>query len=444
MVEFDTTSYYESLSERITEDFAEEPGYPGILLTRIEADTTGEMQEDFEELARLKHRADSLNEALNKIRERRRYIFQRPESRTRTQLLSESYDQLISTREKKDLAEIEYQQKKTKMDSLVRVRVMEKADGLLAAKKIEGYVFIEPEIFKNGVVEFHSSQPKNFLNIEILEQALQEILVEERMRETGITVTKIQELLDPITIQEFILEGSRKHKFKFMVTYLVPIIVVLFLFIGIFTSSGFLFSSIVTEKTNRVLEMLLTSARSLPLIAGKIVGLGLLGLLQISIWLLLAVILILINVIPVEEVGFLTLKNAGLFVLYFLLGYLFFASIFLGMGSLSSTDQNSNHLHQFMRILSVLPIALAILVLQSPNSMLVRILSFIPFLSPTFMILRTPLGQPPVIDYYISSAIMLISIILTVFFSSKIFSISSLIYDRRPTIKGILAMLRLK
>ncbi|MCB0296352.1 MAG: ABC transporter permease, partial [Calditrichaeota bacterium] len=94
-----------------------------------------------------------------------------------------------------------------------------------------------------------------------------------------------------------------------------PVIAILFLFVGIFTSSGFLFRSIVDEKSERVVESLLSSASSFQLVGGKIFGLGLLGLFQVLIWMSMAGLLILINLIPVKDIILLTFENAGLFLL---------------------------------------------------------------------------------------------------------------------------------
>ncbi len=418
-------------------------GIPELLLIKITADTSRELKGYFSELETIKYKLDSLNDIYNKIKERRKYIFQRPPSRTRDRLLRQSYEQLRSTREERDLKEIEYNNMKVLTDSLLRAEVVQKADSLLKDQIIEGYLLIKPEEFLAGSVEFHSILPTNFLKIEKLKEALQLMAIEQRMKTDGITSDKIEEWLKPFVIKEYQLEGGRKTEFNFLVNYLGPIIVVLFLFISIFTSSGFLFNGIISEKTNRVLEILISSTHSLQLIAGKIFGLGFLGLFQIIIWIGLTLILIFFNLIPVQEITFLNLRNAGLFILYFSLGYLFFAAIFVGVGSVLSSEEDAHHLNQFMRILSIFPVALAILVLQSPNALLVRILSFIPFLTPTFMILRTPLGQPPAMDYYISIGIMLFSILLGIVFAAKIFRIGSLLYGKKPTLKEIWKILRM-
>jgi len=175
------------------------------------------------------------------------------------------------------------------------------------------------------------------------------------------------------------------------------------------------------------------------LIAGKIFGLAVLGIFQILIWFGITIILIGLEVLHAGEIGFLSLRNAGLFLMYFVLGYLFFASIFVGIGSMFSSEDDAHHLNQFMRMLSIFPIVLAVLVLETPNSLLVRILSFIPPLTPTFMILRTPLGNPPAIDYYISVVIMLISIIISVLIAGKLFRIGSLLYGKKPSFRRVIS-----
>jgi ABC-2 type transport system permease protein len=176
------------------------------------------------------------------------------------------------------------------------------------------------------------------------------------------------------------------------------------------------------------------------LIAGKITGLGILGIVQVLIWMFLTLLLVLIRVIPAEDITILTLENAGLFLMYFVLGYLLSASIFIGIASLSSIERGPHNFTQIIRILSVSPIALVVLVLLSPNSMLVRFLSFIPFLTPTFMILRTPLGHPPLVDYYVSTIIMVITIVLFLFFSARIFRKGSMTEHPKRSLKGIMEL----
>lgn len=430
VIEFDSTNYNLALAERFNDSLNIERAAE-IQLKKIEADTSIRLADLLARQKRLQFEKDSLDEAYNQIKERRKYVFQRPASTNRENLLRQTYEQLHQTREARDLAVIEFDRIKSKNDSLIRSEVFKKADALLTAQEIQGYIVFDPTLFRQGTVEFHSLLPINFFRIDRLKQVLQEMLVEERMREEGVTSSQIREWLDPIQIQELRLEGSEKREFNVMVTYLGPIIVVLFLFIGIFTTSGFLFNSIILEQSNYIIELMISSARSAQVVFGKLIGLGFLGLLQALIWIAIAAVFVITELIPSNEVGFLTIRNGAIFVLYFMLGYLFFSAIFITVDLLSSSEERARHLNQLVRILSIFPIILAILVLESPNSFMIRILSFIPFLTPSLMILRTPLGQPPMIDYGISVAIMLIAIVLILTFAVRIFRVGRLERDER-------------
>jgi ABC-2 type transport system permease protein len=439
-VEFDTTGICQGIQERFVDVNSGASIPPYMHFITIRADTTPTMKGRFEEVAVLKSELDSLDDAYNIIKERRKFVFQKPKTPSRETTLRLTYNELIQTREARDLAQIEYQHAKTRADSLWRIETIQYADHLLNTLQLEGYLLIDPQEFSRGIVEFHSLLPSNFLEIEPLKQAVQVVIVEQRLKQEGLRVDKIQEWLEPVLFREIQLRGDDKEEFDFIINYLGPIIVVLFLFISIFTSSGFLFSGVLKEKTNRVIELLLSSVNHYQLVAGKIVGLGLLGIFQIIIWYGLTLLLIGFNVLNTNQISFLTFTNAGLFLLYFVLGYLYFASIFVGIGSLFSNEEDAHHLNQFMRMLSIFPIVLAVLVLQTPNSLLVRILSFVPPLTPTFMILRTPLGNPPAIDYLISSGIMVVSIMISIFLGGKLFRVGSLLYGKKPTLKEIFAI----
>lgn len=443
-VEFDTTGICRDIRERFMEASALSDQPPAIKIVPVQPDSSLKMLKIFNMVSQLKTELDSLEDAYNQIKERRKYIFQKPKTASRRILLKNTYADLIQIREARDLAQLEYQDAKNKSDSLWRVELQTNADRLLRKLNIEGYLLVDPVKFEQGIVEFHSLLPSNFLDMDPVKHAVQVVMVEHRLRNEGLQLDKIEEYLEPIILREIQLQGEQKQEFDFMVNYLGPIVVVLFLFISIFTSSGFLFNGVLNEKTDRVIELLLSSVSHLQLISGKILGLGILGLFQIIIWFGLTLILIGMNVLDVGEIGFFTITNAGLFLLYFVLGYLFFASIFVGIGSLFSNAEDAHHLNQFMRLLSIFPIVLAVLVLETPNSMLVRILSFVPPLTPTFMILRTPLGNPATEDYFISTGIMIVSIIISVFLAGKIFKVGSLLYGKKPSLKEIFGLFFVK
>ncbi len=439
-VEFESTGYCQEIRQRFLGSASNSPDFGRLQFVPVRLDTSDRMKRQFEFLLNRQVRLDSLEDAYNTVKERRKFIFQKPKTASRELLLRTSYEEQIQVRETRDLALLEYRRAKQTSDSLWQAETIRYADYLLNTLKLEGYLLIDPEMFSRGIVEFYSILPANFLEIEPVKQAAQVVIVEQRLKQEGLRVDKIHEWLEPIVFREIQLQGEEKQETDFLINYLGPIIVVLFLFISIFTSSGFLFSGVLKEKTNRVIELLLSSVSHGQLVTGKILGLGFLGIFQIIIWFTLTLILVLLNILDSHQLTFLSWQNAGFFLLYFILGYLFFASIFVGIGSLFSHEEDAHHLSQFMRLLSVFPIVLAILVLDTPHSLLVRILSFIPPLTPTFMILRTPLASPPPEDYIISVTIMIASIVLSIFFAGKLFKVGVLLYGKKPGFREIMGV----
>ena len=440
-VSFDSSSDCDQLIAQL-EKIQKKNRMPEIILIKIKTDTTEQLAKNIREVAFLGQRLDSLNMAYTKIKERRKFIFQRPKSHTRTLLLKNTYDQLQQTREERDLADIIYQRKKSRTDSLLRSEIRHHADSLLTTGFIDGYILITPQLFSNGTVEFYSQAPARVLPVGILKIVLQTRVVEQRLQDDGIDDSKIEEWLKPLNFREYQIDAFRETENNFLLSYLAPVVAVLFLFISIFTSSGFLFSGILREKSNRIIEILVSSCSSLQLMGGKIIGLGLLGLAQVAIWMAITIGLLKFDLLPNAGLEYLNWQNAGIFAVYFVLGYLFFAAIYVGFGSLFSSEEDAHHLTQLLRLTAIFPVALAVLVLEAPRSLVVRVLSYIPFLTPTFMILRTPVERPSEMEYGITMAIMVVSIALAIFTAAKLFRIGSLLYGKKPGVREIWGLLK--
>ncbi|MBD3225768.1 MAG: hypothetical protein GF313_13650 [Caldithrix sp.] len=203
---------------------------------------------------------------------------------------------------------------------------------------------------------------------------------------------------------------------------------------AIFTAGGYLFSGVLQEKTNRVIEVLLSYANSQQIMGGKILGMGFLGLAQVLIWFGLTAVLIAADIIPIHKISYINLTNALYFILYFSLGFLFFGSIFISVASLAPNEYDAQQVNQLLRTIAIFPVLLSLIVLAEPNSTLIRVLSYVPFLTPSFMIMRIPLsGEPLVFDIYITIGILVASIIAIIFIAAKIFRIATLMQGKKAT-----------
>lgn len=220
--------------------------------------------------------------------------------------------------------------------------------------------------------------------------------------------------------------------------FLGPFGMFLLLTLAIFFSSGYLLQGTAEEKQNRVIEVLLSSTTPEQLMAGKIVGLGAAGLLQVAVY----VVLLFLPAMLLLGVSSISLSKIALSLIFFLLGYLLFASLMAATGVLGNTVQESSQLSAVWTITSMIPLFILPTVGQAPDSALARGLSYFPLTAPTMMLLRIGAGLTRTSDLFISAAILLVSVYFAVKGSAKIFRAASLLYGKRPSGSELLRWLR--
>lgn len=251
---------------------------------------------------------------------------------------------------------------------------------------------------------------------------------------------------DPLeNLQTRILSGTGQERGGGMFfTFLIPYFLAIFLIMTIFSSSGYLLQSVAEEKENRIVEIIISSVRPTELMAGKVLGLGALGLTQVLVWLGsawgftggMATILAMVGSIGIPARVFI------LGVVYYLLGYLLYAVLMAGVGALGTTMRESQQLAGIFSFIAVIPYMMVSFVMVNPNAPLARAFSFFPLTAPTMMMLRIPLGDVPWVDVAGSIGVLLLSIPAALWFGAKLFRVGLLIYGKRPTLREIGRILR--
>jgi ABC-2 type transport system permease protein len=204
--------------------------------------------------------------------------------------------------------------------------------------------------------------------------------------------------------------------------------------------------SIIDEKTSRIFEVMLATIRPEAMMAGKIIGVGGVGLTQVAIW--LAAVLALAGASVGVHLGgdtFHIALSAGqviFFFVYFILGYLLYASIAAALGAMTNSEQE---LQQFNMIL-VLPLLFCFVMLgtlvATPDSTAARILALVPPFTPLLMYLRVSLGHPKHWEVALSLILTSASILATIWITSRIYRIGVLMYGKRPSISEMFRWLK--
>lgn len=312
------------------------------------------------------------------------------------------------------------------------------ADKNILQKKIEGYLFINIPAPDSLIVEYRSGSLGNFRDLKRFEEVLNKIRIRKELLNSGINPEIISSLQKNIQIKQIRIEESgREGKQDFLIVFFSSFIFIILLMMMVIYSGQMLVRSLIEEKSNKLIEVLISSCTPDELLTGKILGLSSLGLTQISIWALIGLGLVGSAVVPPEM-----FENILLMLLYFVLGFVFYTTLFVGIGSIVTTEQEAQQITTYLSLTLMLPIVIAMPAIQNPDVLILKIFSYIPLTIPSVMLLRVNIAPVPVIDLLITVSIMLISIYIMIKLSAKIFRIGILSYGGRPTIKEIISWIK--
>ena len=227
----------------------------------------------------------------------------------------------------------------------------------LLDNKLTNYFVIPENYTATGKIIIYSSK-KNFADNMKIEDQIRNFLLDNLLKNEPPDI--IERIKKPIDSEYFTLnEKGLKSEDSGFTIILLPLVFSMLFTLSIFTSSGFLLQSVIEEKENRIMEVILSSVSHKDLLTGKIIGLGALGLTQIMIYLIVAAGIILINplalVLIVTQIHIsIPLLVAG--IIYFVLGYIVFASIMAGVGAVATTSREGQQIAGIFSLAGVFPL----------------------------------------------------------------------------------------
>lgn len=227
-----------------------------------------------------------------------------------------------------------------------------------------------------------------------------------------------------------------------------PMVFAYILWISIFTISQMLLTNTIEEKSSRILEVLLSSVSPLQLMMGKIFGIAMTGLLMVGSWTLSFVLifkylpgLLQLKIdIPLDQIATDPYLLTS-FLVYFTLGYLFYASLLVGVGAACDTLKEAQNLMGPISIVMMIPIMAIAFLAQDPNSRLAVIMSYIPPFTP-FVMMNRAAGPPTLMEYVTTTALLLVSIVIVMWAAAKVFRVGILMSGKAPSFKDIIVWIK--
>ena len=309
---------------------------------------------------------------------------------------------------------------------------------------LDGYLVIPEDVSEEGKATFYGKRAGNLKAYERIERALSHAVIGRRLEAEGMDYGSISHMIRGVKVEALRLKKGEEKKGEFMLVYLTSFIFIMMLYMTILLWGVAVMRSIVEDKNSRVIEVLLSSLRAKDLMMGKILGVGSVGLTQYAIWAGFAGLLWVyaMSMGGLGQYVHFTPVTLLFFVIFYVLGFLFYSTLFAMIGSVCNTDQEAQQLQTPVVLCLVFTLVTPMAVLQNPDGMFATIVSMIPFFAPITMFLRINILMPPLWQIALSIALLVAGIYIAGLVTAKIFRIGILMYGKRPDIREILKWMK--
>ena len=355
-------------------------------------------------------------------------------------------------------------------------------DSALTDSDLSGVLLI-PEAVASGTasVEYYSDSPSSLSLETLLTSRINSIIETHRLKQYNID--NLSDILDSVhsdvTIRNirYTADGSTSSQSSTMLSYILGVVLTFLLYMCLLIYGQMVMTSIIEEKNNRVLEIVVSSISPTQLMLGKILGICLVAVTQIVIWgvLIAAMSALLLPVLlPGEIVSQMTALNAGqldltaatidtdllqaismlgnvgyiinlfaLLLLFLIGGFLLYSAVFAAIGSAVDNIQDASQLQSIIIFPIIIGIIVGLTAASDPTSSLAFWTSLIPFTSPMVMMARIPSGIPGW-QIALSAVVLYATFIALVWVAAKIYRIGIFMYGKKPTLKDLIRWTRYK
>ena len=313
-------------------------------------------------------------------------------------------------------------------------------------KKVDGFLLIPRDIKKNRKVQFYALNVSDFETNKYISASVQEIISRQVLDEQRIDPDIVREATRGIEVDTFKVKKAGVTKSSSDMEYIMSVFMLTILFSIIMAYGQLIMRGVLEEKNSRIVEVLISSTNARNLFYGKILGIGLAGLTQVALWILLAVVFIGQSAfnINMDVMNFLTLELGLYFVVFFILGYFMYSILFSIVGASVNTDQEAQQFSAPISYLLIIPFVLGVMVTQNPNSLPVVVASLFPLFSPTLMFMRISVAMPSMWQVALSLVLSALFTWFMAWLGAKIFRTGLLMYGKKPSIQEIIKWIRYK
>jgi len=322
---------------------------------------------------------------------------------------------------------------------------------------LDGFLIVSDATVADGRAEYRGANVSSMTDMRALQNVLRGAVFAERLQREGVepaVVGRAQIAVEMATVK--IVDGKvtgESGESTFFLAYFIWFL----LYMAILLYGVQVLGAVVEEKASRIVEVLVSSLRPFDLLAGKVIGVGAVGLLQLAIWLGAGKLLLdrrsdvarLFGQSPeaAQAIGNLALPEVplatvALFLTYFLLGYFLYAAMFAAVAAMVNTEAEARQAQTPVVMLLVIPTVMMIGILNNPDGSMALTLSMVPFTSPIAMPVRWAAAPVPLTEVAGSIAILFATVTVITWVAGRIYRVGILAYGKKPGLKELARWVR--
>jgi ABC-2 type transport system permease protein len=322
------------------------------------------------------------------------------------------------------------------------------------AKRLDGFLIVTDDLTETGRAEYRASNVSSIQAIEELQRALSRLIVKVRLEREGVNPAIVDRAQIPIALDTKKISRGRTTAESVGGSFFMAYIMAVLLFMAILLYGVNVMSSVLEEKTNRIMEVLVSSLRPFEMMLGKVLGVGAVSFFQFLIWGVSARLLFsqrqaLLTKMTGEvdasrafQMPPIPATTIAVFLAFFLGGFLLYSAMFAAVGAMSGNEQEARQAQQPVTYLLMISYLSIFALTNDPNSPFAMSLSLIPFTSPIAMPVRWTAGNLPLSEVLGSLAVLLLAIMGVTWVAARIYRVGILMTGKRPSLKELVRWVR--
>jgi len=325
------------------------------------------------------------------------------------------------------------------------------------APGLDGVLVITDQGVEAGKVSYYGTNVASFSDMRSLERAMSPVLREERLARRGadsgiIAAAGVELDLQSNKVTKGRLTGESGES-SFWLAYITSFV----MYFSLIMYGIQVMGAVLEEKSNRIVEVLISSITPFQLLMGKVIGVAGAGLLQLAIWggasFYVTSAIASRNTPGLDQVAVegtrqsmsmpaVSVDLVAVVLIFFLLGFLLYSALYAAVGAMCSSQQETQQAAQPVTILLALGFIAMFTLINDPSSSMARILSFIPFFAPLVIPVRYALSPLPMTEVAAAVAVTLLGVVVVVWFAGRIYRVGILSYGKKPSFRELWSWVR--